>query len=107
MAYDLRSRCVPADDAKASVAYDKDHAGAYQAGQDPDQIAVLKANDGDADNQRQIKPGTLRVWLSQRVSDKAVSQVEDETADKGDRDQPWQVKMRYGDDPHYRRACHP
>ena len=59
MTYDLGSGSVPADHAKASVAYCKEHAGAHQAGQDSDQITVLKANDRDADDERQINPGAL------------------------------------------------
>src|ERR1700685_101225 len=98
MAYDLSSRRAPADNPKARVADNKEHAGAHQTGHDSHQIAVLEANHGDADNQCQIEPGALRIWPPQRIGDEAVAQIEDETADKGNRHQTRQVKMRDADD---------
>src|ERR1051326_5256148 len=89
---------VPAHDAEARIADDKQKARAHDPCQHADEIAILDADDHDRDRQQQIEPCPPRIGPPQRIDNEGVAQIKAEARDKGHRNPSGQIKICQADE---------
>src|SRR6201998_2070154 len=81
------------------------NAGTDNAAEDADEIAILNADDRDADRQQHVKPGPLDVWAPQRVSGERVAEIKDETGRDGNWYQAGEIEISYRNCAESQRCC--
>src|SRR5215467_14744213 len=91
----LGARDMPAYRADPRVADRKTNAGTDNAAEHADEIAILNADDRNADRQQHVEPGPLDVWAPQRVSGEGVAEIKDETGRDGNGYQAGQIKVSH------------